>query len=70
MICATDKVNIIHCGTKTPEKHGKHFFLVVIHVSVPFKVECVLKRGWIKSWPCLLGFSELFIIQSRKQIRM
>lgn len=48
----------------------ENIFLVVIPGGLPFKVEVVLKSGWMKSVLCLLGFCELRIVESRKGIRM
>lgn len=52
------------------EKSMENIFLVVIPGGLPFKVEVVLKSGWMKSVLCLLGFCELRIVESREGIRM
>ena len=74
MICATDKnhtglrVSILRGWPETLKKLGKQ--LSAVNVSLPFKVEEVLKSGWVKSVLRFLGFYELLIVESRGQIRM
>lgn len=74
MICATDKnhtglrVSILRGWPETLKKLGKQ--LSAFNVSLPFKVEEVLKSGWVKSVLHFLGFCELLIVESRGQIRM
>ena len=74
MICATDKnhtglrVSILRGWPETLKKLGKQ--LSAFNVSLPFKVEEVLKNGWVKSVLHFLGFCELLIVESRGQIRM
>ena len=74
MICATDKnhtgltVSILRGWPETLKKLGKQ--LSPFNVSLPFKVEEVLKSGWVKSVLRFLGFCELLIVESRGQIRM